>query len=575
MIEKIAKKFALSHLGAKGFIKSCVFAFGNNVVKMLPMMVFIMLLLGIDGTQALMTTSLILLMTVCAIVAVLYVVNYFDYTQLYVSSYKESARNRFRLIDKMRELPISYYAKHSTTDLTNVVLNDVADQEKLMSGPMPRMIGSLLFMLLGFVSMCRFNFEMTLILFATYPVGALIFWLTGQIEKRAHEKYSTQLAHQSSTFQEFIERMPEVRFFNFVDQAKNEFFSLLKTQEKSHLKTELSTAVFHSLITSVIQVNLLLILFVGGTWWTTNQISLVTLLIYILVATRFNTAIVSIFEALSQYRFTKIRMNRLREIFDTQSQSGTQKPDLQHYHFNVKNLHFGYDPDHEILKGITCHIPEKQVTAIVGPSGSGKSTFLRVLAKFYDYQMGEVQLDGVPVKDIDPEYLFRQISMVFQEVVLFNRSIKENIRIGNPSATDAQVLEAAKLAQCDEFALRLPAGYDTVIGENGRLLSGGQRQRVAIARAILKDSPMLFLDETSSGLDYENEFYVQKALSQLVVGKTVIVVAHRLKTVESADQILVLADGQLKETGNQATLLKNNGLFAKLWQLENHDASRE
>ncbi|MDC2805179.1 ABC transporter ATP-binding protein [Leuconostoc suionicum] len=570
MIEKISKKFVLSKKGARNYLVSSLLEFINNILAMLPMMLFIVFLLEWEKANYLFTSPVIVILLVFVIITILYVSNYFDYTFLFVSAYKESEKNRIRLINKMKELPASYYSKHSTAELTNVLLNDISEQEKLFSGAMPKMIGMFLFMALGFVSMSIYNFWMAVTLFSTYPMSAFIFWLSGRIEKRAHEKYDKQLLKQSNVFQEFIEKMPEVRFFNFVHGAKKEIFSLLEQQEKSHLQTELPTAIFHGLITSVTQINLVLLIIFGGFWWETGNISLITFLVFILVATRFNGSMVGIFETLSQYRYVKLCMNRLRKIYDTQPDSANLQPDLKHYNFTVSDLHFGYAKKDEILKGISCQIPEKKVTAIVGPSGSGKSTFLRLLSKFYPYDSGKILLDGVDIKTIEPNFLFKQISMVFQEVILFNNSIQENIRVGNPNATDEQVIEAGKLAQCDEFTEHLANGYDTNIGENGSQLSGGQRQRIAIARAILKDSPILFLDEISSGLDYENEYYVQKALSNLVENRTVIVVAHRLKTIETADNILVIDNGYLKECGNKSELLSKNGVFSKLWKLENN-----
>lgn len=570
MIEKISKKFVLSKKGARNYLVSSLLEFINNILAMLPMMLFIVFLLEWEKANYLFTSPVIVILLVFVIITILYVSNYFDYTFLFVSAYKESEKNRIRLINKMKELPASYYSKHSTAELTNVLLNDISEQEKLFSGAMPKMIGMFLFMALGFVSMSIYNFWMAVTLFSTYPMSAFIFWLSGRIEKRAHEKYDKQLLKQSNVFQEFIEKMPEVRFFNFVHGAKKEIFSLLEQQEKSHLQTELPTAIFHGLITSVTQINLVLLIIFGGFWWETGNISLITFLVFILVATRFNGSMVGIFETLSQYRYVKLCMNRLRKIYDTQPDSANLQPELKHYNFTVSDLHFGYAKKDEILKGISCQIPEKKVTAIVGPSGSGKSTFLRLLSKFYPYDSGKILLDGVDIKTIEPNFLFKQISMVFQEVILFNNSIKENIRVGNPNATDEQVIEAGKLAQCDEFTEHLANGYDTNIGENGSQLSGGQRQRIAIARAILTDSPILFLDEISSGLDYENEYYVQKALSNLVENRTVIVVAHRLKTIETADNILVIDNGYLKECGNKSELLRKNGVFSKLWKLENN-----
>lgn len=573
MIKKIARKFALSPQGAKNYLKSSLLELINNLAGMLPMALFIMVIMSLQDQNAFSFTPLSLVIAVLAIIILLYITNYFDYSFLYVAAYKESETNRLRLIKKMRELPISYYSRHSTAQLANILLNDVADQERFFSHGMPKMTGIIGFMLVCLLGLGIYDPQMTLVLFATYPIAAFIFWLAGRMEKRAHAKYAEQLTKQSSAFQEFIECMPEIRFFNHVKQTREELRQLLDQQEKKHLQTELPTAISQGLITSVIQLNLGLILITGGYWWSTGQIDLVTLLIFLLVATRLNSLIISIFENFSLYRYTQIRIKRLQQIYNKKPEPKLLKPVFEHYDFTVKDLHFSYNGKDEIIKGPSFYIPEKKVTAIVGPSGSGKTTLLRLLSKLYSYDSGEIQLDGVDLKDIDSGILFEQVSMVFQEVVLFNSSVRENIRIGRPGATEQEIMSAAKLAQCDEFVRNLTQKYDTVIGENGSLLSGGQRQRIAIARAILKNSPLLFLDETSSGLDYENEYYVQKALSKLVKNKTVVVVAHRLKTIETADQILVMDDGRLVETGTKEELLKEKGTFARLWQFEMNEAS--
>lgn len=573
MIEKIAKKFALSQQGAKNYLKSSSLELINNLASMLPMALFIVVIMSLQGQSNFSFTPFSLAIAVLAVIILLYITNYFDYTFLYVAAYKESETNRLRLIKKMRELPISYYSQHSTAQLANILLNDVADQERFFSHGMPKMTGILGFMLVCLIGLGIYDPWMTLILFATYPLAAFIFWLSGRMEKRAHEKYAEQLTKQSSVFQEFIECMPEIRFFNHVKQTKKELQQLLDQQETEHLRTELPTAISQGLITSIIQLNLGLILIIGGYWWSTGRIDLLTFLIFLLVATRLNSLIISIFENVSLYRYTQVRIKRLQQLYNKKPEQALLKPVFEHYDFTVNNLRFSYNGKDEIIKGSSFYIPEKKVTAIVGPSGSGKTTLLRLLSKLYSYDSGEILLNGVDLKDIDSSTLFEQVSMVFQDVVLFNSSVRENIRIGRPDATEQEIMVAADLAQCDEFVRDLAMGYDTVIGENGSLLSGGQRQRIAIARAILKNSPLLFLDETSSGLDYENEYYVQKALSKLVKNKTVVVVAHRLKTIETADQILVMDDGRLVETGTKEELLKKRGVFARLWQFEINETS--
>lgn len=571
MIRKIADKFALSKQGAVNYLKASVIEFLSNLISVLPMSYFLFFLY--DLTEAIrthqeMTPWYIYVAAGLVIFIIIFIIQYFDYTNLFVSTYKESATIRIRLAEKLRELPMSYYSKKNPSEIANVLLNDVADLERFFSHAMPKITGMIPFLLFLTIGLAAFNFKMTMVLISVIPIAILIYIISKFSEERGHKRYFKLLTKQSDQFQEIIERIREIRIFNRIEETKKQAYQLLNEQEHLHRKTEIPTAVSQSMISAVLQCGTGLVILVGGYAYITGELPLIALLIFLLASNKIYNLITSIFENLSVFRYTKVRIERMRAIYNNKQQTGTQKPVFKNYDFSVENLTFSYDDKTSVLEAINFHAKEGTVTALVGPSGSGKTTVLKILSRLYDYQTGSIQLGGHELADIDVNYLFKHISIVFQDVTLFNTSILENIRIGKEDASDEEVLKAAKEAQCDEFANNFSEGYQTIIGENGSLLSGGERQRISIARAFLKNAPILFLDETSSALDSENEVAVQQALSKLVEGKTVLVVAHRLKTIENADEIIVLEAGKIKEQGTKSSLLAEKGLFDKLYSYE-------
>lgn len=573
MIKQIMKKFGLSQQGAKNYIYASSYEALNNLMNLLPMMLFIYFLYDIEKYWAQeqngLTPWYVYLILSLAIIVILYVTSYLNYTTLFVSTYKESEKSRKSLAEKLKNLPMSYYSKKKSSEISNVLLNDVADMEMYLSGALPKMTGLVPIFVLLFIGLMIIDIKVTILGVIVIPISIIIYKITKRKEKESHEKYFEFLNEQSGEFQEQIELIRETRILNKKQEVLKELTKLLKKQEKTHMDTELSIAITQGFINVLLNSGMGIVIIASVYQYVSNQINIIELMILLLAFSKLYALVIQTYEMMTITRYVQARINRINSLYEEEEQKGSLKPKFKNFNFEIKDLKFSYN-QYTVIDDISFEAKENEITAIVGPSGSGKSTILRLLSRLYDYKEGEIKLGGVDITKIDVNYLFEHLSVVFQDVTLFNTSILENIRIGNKHATDEMVIQAAKNARCDEFVNQFSNGYHTIIGENGSKLSGGERQRISIARAFLKNSPILFLDETSSALDSINEYEVQQALSRLVENKTVIVIAHRLKTIENANKIIVLEKGEIKEQGTAKELLQNeNGLFTKMYSIEN------
>lgn len=573
MIKQIMKKFGLSQQGAKNYIYASSYEALNNLMNLLPMMLFIYFLYDIEKYWAQeqngLTPWYVYLILSLAIIVILYVTSYLNYTTLFVSTYKESEKSRKSLAEKLKNLPMSYYSKKKSSEISNVLLNDVADMEMYLSGALPKMTGLVPIFVLLFIGLMIIDIKVTILGVIVIPISIIIYKITKRKEKESHEKYFEFLNEQSGEFQEQIELIRETRILNKKQEVLKELTKLLKKQEKTHMDTELSIAITQGFINVLLNSGMGIVIIASVYQYVSNQINIIELMILLLAFSKLYALVIQTYEMMTITRYVQARINRINSLYEEEEQKGSLKPKFKNFNFEIKDLKFSYN-QYTVIDDISFEAKENEITAIVGPSGSGKSTILRLLSRLYDYKEGEIKLGGVDITKIDVNYLFEHLSVVFQDVTLFNTSILENIRIGNKHATDEMVIQAAKNARCDEFINQFSNGYHTIIGENGSKLSGGERQRISIARAFLKNSPILFLDETSSALDSINEYEVQQALSRLVENKTVIVIAHRLKTIENANKIIVLEKGEIKEQGTAKELLQNeNGLFTKMYSIEN------
>ena len=464
-----------------------------------------------------------------------------DYRKTYIASYKESNTTRLRIAEHLRKLPMNFFNTKDLSELTTNMMADCSSMESLLSSTIPPLIANGITVTLTCILLAFFDWRLALCVFITVPIAFLIIWLSRNHQKKLFEKQVDAKLAASDQVQEYLEGMKII-------------------------KVEMAVGVFMSSASMILQAGIGITIFVGAILLTSGQIELLPLLMFLLMVTRIYGPILAILANLSSLLNLNVVTSRMRTLLTTPAMDGDGKT-VPNCDIELSHVTFAYNQE-DVIKDVSCKIPQGSVTALVGPSGSGKSTISKLIARFWDVQKGKITVGGKDIKSMEPESLMSYMSFVFQDVTLFNDTVMNNIRLGNPNATDDQVIAAAKAAYCDEFVREMPDGYQTVLGENGSTLSGGERQRISIARALLKNAPIILLDEATASLDPENEVLVQKAIAKLVEGKTVIMIAHRLRTVVDADQILVLDNGRLVEHGTHDELMKKNGLYHKLFHIQ-------
>ena len=433
-----------------------------------------------------------------------------------------------------------------------------------MSHSIPRVFAIMFFFPIIALCLIIGNIKLGLAVVLPIVIGYLLVLLSKKLQIREYKKYYLKLRDNSESFQEAIENSQEIRSYGLSNKINKDLYKKMDESEKIHIKSEMSSAIPLLFSNIVMQMSLALVLIVGMKLLINNEIDLLYLFAYILSAMKIKELVEGATENITEVYYLDAMIARINEIRQTSVQSG-EDIDIQSYDITLEDVHFSYNSDTPVLKGVSFVAKQNEVTALVGLSGCGKTSILRLISRLYDYDSGKIIIDGKEIKNISTDSLFENIAIVFQDVTLFNASIMENIRIGNKKASDEQVIAAAKAANCDDFIQRLPEGYQTVIGENGATLSGGERQRLSIARAILKDAPIIILDEIAAALDVENEQKIQESLNKLIVDKTVIIISHRLKLVENVDKIVVIDDGKVESIGKHAELLKTSKVYKKLY----------
>ena len=465
-----------------------------------------------------------------------------DYRKTYIASYKESNTTRLRIAEHLRKLPMNFFNTKDLSELTTNMMADCSSMESLLSSTIPPLIANGITVTLTCILLAFFDWRLALCVFITVPIAFLIIWLSRNHQKKLFEKQVDAKLDASDQVQEYLEGMKIIKSCGLSGSHFSALDKALLAMKKIAIKVEMAVGVFMSSASMILQAGIGITIFVGAILLTQGQIELLPLLMFLLMVTRIYGPILAILANLSSLLNLNVVTSRMRTLLTTPAMDGEGD--------------------------VSCKISQGSVTALVGPSGSGKSTISKLIARFWDIQQGKITVGGKDIKSMEPESLMSYMSFVFQDVTLFNDTVMNNIRLGNPNATDDQVIAAAKAAYCDEFVREMPDGYQTVLGENGSTLSGGERQRISIARALLKNAPIILLDEATASLDPENEVLVQKAIAKLVEGKTVIMIAHRLRTVVDADQILVLDNGRLVEHGTHDELMKKNGLYHKLFHIQ-------
>ena len=557
----------------KDFVRGAGFCALANLMLMLPIVVlyfvasdFIRYLgepaVGLPG-MALYAVGIV------AALAVMFVTQMWEYRATYTVVYQESARKRIAIAERLRLLPLSFFGKRDLADLTSVIMKDCSDQERLFSHTMPQLFGMGASTLVFAVMMFAFDWRLAASALWPIPVALAALLLTARVQRSHTAKKNAASLSFVDGLQEYLECHREIRSLNKVSAFQGELDHCIDRFEREKIGAELAMGVAVCSAQGFLRLGIASVIVVGTMLLVAGRVDFLVFFVYLLAVTRVYDPINVILQAIAELMDMSLSLGRMRAIENEPIQTGHTSFEPQGYDVAFDDVGFAYADGEEVLDGVSFTAREGQVTALVGASGSGKSTAVKLASRFWDVSSGAVFVGGVDVSTVDPETLLSSFSEVFQDVVLFDDTVRENIRLGKKNATDEEVLAAAKAARCDEFVERLPNGYDTLIGENGGRLSGGERQRISIARALLKNAPIVLLDEATASLDVENETQVQAALSELLQGKTVLVIAHRMRTVDNADKIVVLEGGRVVEQGSPAELReKPEGRYRRMLELQ-------
>lgn len=515
----------------------------------------------------------------CVICVILILVTtWFQYNGTFFATYIESGVRRISIAEKLRKLPLSYFGKKDLADLTSTIMNDSAVLETAFSHFIPELVGSVASTTIVALGLFAFDWRMALASLWVLPVSFAIVLSSSKLQQKLGRKQMDAKMACADGIQECIETVQDLKSNNAENEYLKGLFKKVDNVEKRMIVSEFGNAAFVVSASLVLKLGIASVALTGAYLLTRGELDVLTFFMFLLVASRLYDPLQGALQNLAAIISTKTNIARMKEILDHDVQTGSEQLTNKGYDIEFDHVKFAYDTSETVLEDVSFTAKQGEVTALVGPSGGGKTTVSRLAARFWDASSGKITVGGMDVSKIDPEKLFSLYSIVFQDVTLFNNTIMENIRIGRKDATDEEVIAAAKLANCDEFAMKLPDKWNSMIGENGCELSGGERQRISIARAFLKNAPIILLDEATSSLDVENETLIQSALSRLIKDKTVIVIAHRMRTVAGADKIVVLSDGKVAETGTPDELMKKDGLFAHMsklqtqgqnWSLEN------
>ena len=567
MIKLIQKATASSKDGAVGLIKGIIACAFQNMAFMLPTGLLYYLvkdLLGGDmGGKAVFYT------VGCVICfALILITTWFQYNNTFFTTYEESGKRRLSLAERLRKLPLSFFGKKDLADLTSTIMADCEVLEKDCSHYIPALFGSVISTIVIALGLFAFDKAMALAALWVIPVSVLIIVLSYKVQDRAQQRNMSVKMACADGIQEYIETLRDLKANNAESSYLKGLKSKIRSVERGAFKTEITTAVFVTSAGMVLKFGIATVALVGASRLVSGKIDVLTLFMFLLVASRLYDPMQASLQNLAAVIAMRTNVARMNEILDHEIQQGGDTLTNKGCDITFDHVGFAYKSGETVLSDVSFTAKQGEVTALVGPSGGGKTTVSRLAVRFWDNQKGKITVGGMDISKIDPEKLMTLYSIVFQDVTLFNNTIMENIRLGRKGATDEEVLAAAHLANCDEFAEKFPDKWNTDIGENGCELSGGERQRISIARAFLKDAPIILLDEATASLDVENETAIQTALSRLIRNKTVLVIAHRMRTVAGADKIVVLSDGVVAEQGTPEKLLNKNGIFKRMADLQ-------
>lgn len=568
----LKRMFALSDQGSKDLNKGIAATTLSNICLIIPSSILIMViweLLNIISGESAGISEYVPLFCIVTVVLfiIVFLTQWLQYNKTYTVAYEESANRRIVLAEKLRRLPLSFFGQKNLSDLTTTIMGDCTALERVFSNALPQLFGTIFMFLITATCLFVMDWRLGLCVVVPVPVAALVVFAARKAQAKAESANMDAKRAAYDGVQEYLDTIQELKSCSREDEYLAGLEQKLDNVVRCSFRNEIAPGAATTTAQFILRFGLVAVLLVGGYLVAAGSLTIPMFILYLIFAGRIYDPFTSCFMLMAEVFSSLVSVKRMKQIDATPEQTGTNICNNKGFDIEFKDVHFSYNEE-PVLKGVSFTAKQGEVTALVGPSGSGKSTASKLAARFWDSDSGKVTLGGVDVKTVEPETLFKNFAIVFQDVLLFDETVMENIRLGRNGATDEEVMAAAKAAQCEEFIQRLPQGYQTNIGENGSALSGGERQRISIARALLKNAPVVLLDEATASMDAESETLVQEALSALLKDKTVMVIAHRMRTVANADKIVVLDDGKISEMGTPKELMKKNGLYSHLVNLQ-------
>lgn len=568
MIDRLKHKYALSDKGARDMVRAFVAVTLSNLALMVPVgLLYVLASYLLEGNLSKDKLPFFVVGIIVAFILII-LTTCFQYNSTFLSTYVESGVRRRSLAEKLRKLPLSFFGKKDLSDLTNTIMSDCALIETGSSHWIPELIGSFLSSGIIVISLFFFQWKMALAAVWVMPVAFLVVFYSRKVMDRVNQKSMTYKLACLDGIQEGLEAVRDLRSNNMTDSYMDGLNEKIENVERHSIVAEFSTAVFVCLAQMILKLGIGTVAVVGSALLIKGEISVITFFMFLLVVTRMYEPLQVALQNLAAIISLETNCRRMDEILSYPEQTGKEELDNQGYDIDFADVAFSYKDGVQVLKNVSFTAKQGEVTALIGPSGGGKTTVSRLATRFWDYDKGKITVGGMDVSQVDPEKLLSLYSIVFQDVTLFNNTVMENIRIGKKDATDEEVMQAAKLAHCEEFVEKLPEQWDTMIGENGSELSGGERQRISIARAFLKNAPIILMDEATASLDVDNESLIQESISKLIQDKTVLIIAHRMRTVDGADKIVVLKDGVVAEQGSPQELKMQKGIYRHMMELQ-------
>lgn len=572
MVSYFIKRYAMSEKGAINLKKAIISHTFVNLTKLFaPMIAFMFLFqyIGIlKGIESYNFTLFHYLILIIVMMILMFLVARWDYVRLYTNVYNESANSRIDLAERLKKLPLSYFGKRDLADLAETMMNDMNLYETIFSHAVPHIYATTISTGVIALMLIIYNPKLAFAALWVIPISLLIIFLSRKSQKKVVQNWIDDNRKVFDDLQEKIEQIEQVKSYNLEEQMLKDFFKKLNMSTKQKTKGEIVAGTLTGIATAILKLGIISVAVVGVNMLIAGEINILVYIAFLMMTTSIYLPIEGIITFMSMIVMLDAVVGRIKEIKTMPIQEGKKNMEITNYDIEFKDVYFGYD-NYSVINGVSFIAKQGEITALIGSSGSGKTTVAKLAARFWDIDRGKILIGGKDISEVDPETLLKNFSIVFQDVILFNTSIKDNIKIGKKNATDEEITRAAKIARCDDFINKMPNGIDTIIGENGQRLSGGERQRISIARAILKDAPIILLDEATASLDVENESLIQEALSELIKEKTVIVIAHRLRTIRNADKIVLLNAGKIEAVGTDSELCKSSEFYKAMLEKAN------